>query len=225
MEASQRRKLRLWFAGLFLALLAAYSNHFGNGFHFDDAHAVVDNPAIRSLANIPSFFGDAGTFSVDPEHQIYRPLITASLAIDYALGGRVEPFWFHVSTFLWFAVQLVLMYALYMFVLERTSPDPRNWWLAWLAVAIYGLHPVSAETVNYVVQRGDLYATLGVVAGVVGYAAKPGLRRYGVYLLPALAGMLSKPNALIFPPLLLAYTLLIDCAGSLNRAQPVPAAG
>ena len=91
-------------------------------------------------------------------------------------------------------------------------------------MAIYGLHPVSAETVNYIVQRGDLYATLGVVAGFVVYAWKPGLRRYGVYLLPALAGMLSKPSALIFAPILLAYILLIDSAGRGDLRQPVPVA-
>jgi len=44
---------------LFLLLLAAYSNHFGNGFHFDDSDAVENNPAIRSLTGIPRFFTEA----------------------------------------------------------------------------------------------------------------------------------------------------------------------
>ena len=205
-----RKKALAWLAGLFFGILVAYSNHFGNTFHFDDIHTIVDNPALHSLFNIPSFFADAKTFSISPLHQTYRPLITASLAIDYALGQSLEPLWFHVSTFLWFLVQLILMYALYMFVLERTSPNSYNWWLAWLGVGIYGLHPASAETINYIIQRGDLYATVGVVAGVVVYAWKPPLRRFGFYLLPALAGMLAKPSALIFAVILLAYIFLID---------------
>src|SRR5579862_9356862 len=60
-----------------LALLAAYANHFGNSFHFDDFHTVTGNPAIRSLANVPRFFVDAGTFSILPSHQTYRPLVPA----------------------------------------------------------------------------------------------------------------------------------------------------
>jgi tetratricopeptide (TPR) repeat protein len=207
---SRNRKLLICFAALLVTLIAAYSNHFENTFHFDDTHTVVDNPAIRQLSNIPRFFGDARAFSADPEHQTYRPLVTVSLAIDYALGHGLDPFWFHVSTFFWFLVQLALMYVLYLFVLERTYPNPQNPLLAVLAVAVYGLHPVSAETVNYVIQRADLYATLGVVAGVVLYAWKPGWRRFGFYLLPALAGMLAKPSALVFAPILLAYIILID---------------
>src|SRR5262249_44724564 len=158
----------------------------GNSFHFDDSHSVVDNPAIRDLGNVPRFFTDARTFSVEADHQMYRPLVTASLALDYALGGGLDLFWFHFSTFCWYLVQLLLMYVIFRWVLDRACPGPRNGWVAWLAVAIYALHPVSAETVNYVVQRGDLYATLGVVAGVALYAGKPGWRRFGLYLLPAL---------------------------------------
>src|SRR5580698_8290189 len=103
-----QRKPYLWFAGLFVALLAAYSNHFNNAFHFDDFHTVVYNSAISELSNIPRFFMDARTFSQEPLHQTYRPLVTASLAIDFALGQGNGPFWFHFSTFVWYVVQLAL---------------------------------------------------------------------------------------------------------------------
>ncbi|MGA2596991.1 MAG: tetratricopeptide repeat protein [Bryobacteraceae bacterium] len=188
---------------LFLLLLAAYSNHFGNGFHFDDSDAVENNPAIRSLTGIPRFFTDVSTFNANPYGRSYRPLVTTSLAIDYALGHGLDPFWFQLSTFFWFIVQLVLIYALFL----RVTGDE---WIAWFATAVYALHPACAETVNYIVQRGDLYAALGIVAGVALYAGKPEARRYGFYLLPALAGMFAKPTALIFAPILLAYILLIE---------------
>ncbi len=214
-----RQRQILLFGTLLLALLAAYSNHFGNSFHFDDQHAILDNPAIRTPANIPGFFRDARTFSHDPAGQSYRPLVSTSLALDYWLGGGLQPFWFHVSTFVWFVVQVVLMYALYLFVLERTRPDPRNIWIAWFAAAVYALHPVSAETLNYIIQRGDLYVALGIVAGLVLYASKPTWRRYGLYLLPPLAAMFAKPPALVFALFLLAYVVLIDRASPL-RAIP-----
>lgn len=216
-----RHRLPIWFAGLFLALIAVYSNHFNNGFHFDDFHTVVYNPVISKLSNIPRFFADARTFSQEPLHQTYRPLVTASLAIDFAIGQGKGSFWFHFSTFCWFIVQLILMYVLFRYVLEHTCPNADNSLLALFPVAIYGLHPVSAETVNYVIQRGDLYATLGVVAGLVVYAWKPDLRRFGFYLLPALAGMLAKPSALVFAPILAAYIFLIDY-GKREKAHKVP---
>jgi tetratricopeptide (TPR) repeat protein len=207
---SRQLKLFLWFAVLFAAVVAAYSNHFNNGFHFDDWHTIQVNPAIRTLANLPRFFTDSTTFSIIPTGQTYRPIITASLAVDYALGGGLRPYWFHASTFFWFLVQLVLMYLLSLDVFERVRPSLGNRWLAWLTAAIYGLHPVCAETVNYIIQRADLYSTLGIVAGIVIYARAPRLRRFGLYLLPPLIGMLAKAPGLVFAPILLAYILLID---------------
>jgi hypothetical protein len=60
--------------GLFALLLLAYANHFENGFHFDDTHAIVDNTALRSVRNVPRYFVDATTFSVLPLNQSYRPV-------------------------------------------------------------------------------------------------------------------------------------------------------
>ncbi len=187
---------KVWLA--FGLLLAIYANHFDNAFHFDDSHTVVDNPAIRSLANVPGFFTDARTFSVNPTNQSWRPLVSTSLAIDYALGGELNPLVFHLTTFLWFVLLLVCLYRLY-----RRMLDPS---LAFLATCLFGVHPTAAETVNYVIQRADLFVALGCVVGVL-------LFPRWLYLAPFTLAVLCKPTALVFPLLLLAYIAL---------AAPVP---
>src|ERR1041385_1481389 len=93
---------------LLIALLLAYANHFHNSFHFDDAHTIETNAAIRELRNIPLFFRDATTFSSLPSNQSYRPLVSTLLAIDYRLGG-LQPFWFHLSIFALFAALTLLL--------------------------------------------------------------------------------------------------------------------
>ncbi len=82
---------------LLLVLLVAvlYAGSFGNGFHFDDFHAVVLNPHILDLTRIPSFFYSAGAFSVNPESAMYRPLLLSTFAINYALSGATAS-GFHV---------------------------------------------------------------------------------------------------------------------------------
>src|SRR6202047_4158374 len=100
---------------LLVALLAAYANHFHNSFHFDDAHTIENNAAIRELHNIPLFFREASTFSSLPSNQSYRPLVSTLLAIDYSLGHGLRPFWFHLSIFALF-VALTLWLA---FVVHR----------------------------------------------------------------------------------------------------------
>jgi protein O-mannosyl-transferase len=195
---------------LLAAVFWIYSGHFHNGFHFDDIHTVVQNPYIRDHHNIPKYFKDARTFSILPRNRTYRPLVSTSLAIDYWLGNGLDPFYFQVSTFLWFLAQLVLMFALFRKIYDLAWPDPRNRTVALCATAWYGVHPAMAETVNYVIQRGDVYSTLGPIAGILIYAVAPKLRRFGLYLVPVAAALLSKPPALIFPVLLFLYIWLFE---------------
>src|SRR6202795_3800214 len=121
-----------WWGGalLLIALPAAYANHFQNGFHFDDAHTIVNNASIRELRNIPLFFRDATTFSSLPSNQSYRPLVSTLLAIDYRLGGGLHPFWFHLSIFVLFLALAFLLAFVVHYLLEHVVSSPRNGWIA-----------------------------------------------------------------------------------------------
>lgn len=206
-----------------LAIFAVYLNSLHNGFHFDDFHTVYDNPAIRSLHNVPRFFTDAKTFSVLPTNRTYRPVVSTTLAIDYALGkslsgdGYALP-WFHFGTICFFLALVATLYGLYLLIFEATDSSggehPRSItpWLALFAAAWFGLHPAMAETVNYIIQRGDLYCTFGAVLSLFVFARRPHLRRTGLYLLPYAFALLSKPPAAVFPLLLLLYIYFFEAA-------------
>jgi hypothetical protein len=114
---------------LLVALLAAYSNHFHNGFHFDDAHTVETNASIREVRNIPMFFRDATTFSSLPSNQSYRPLVSTLLAIDYRLGG-LQPFPFHLSIFVLFVALTLLVAFVIHRLTERSATSSANGWIA-----------------------------------------------------------------------------------------------
>ena len=45
-----------------------YINFGGGVFHYDDFHSLVDNPHVRSLANIPASFADPSAFSAAAEN-------------------------------------------------------------------------------------------------------------------------------------------------------------
>jgi tetratricopeptide (TPR) repeat protein len=200
------------------AVCAAYANHFHNTFHYDDFHAVFNNVYIRDLHNIPLFFTDARTSSSLPANQIWRPVLMTSLAIDYYLGhGLSDTLWFHISTFFWFLVQLVLMFFLFRDVLDAAAPGPANPYIALLGASWYGLHPAIAETVNYICQSADLLSTVGVVAGMVMYIRLPQLRKYGLYLIPVAIGSMAKAPAVVFCGILLVYIFLFEEDGRWNR--------
>src|ERR1700690_3874598 len=101
-----------------VAVVAVYINHFQNGFHFDDFHTVNQNVNIQNLKTLPRFFPDARLFTTRPTHQVYQPLTSATLAIDYWLGGGLNPLYFHLSTFLWFLVMLVLLFFLFRRIMD-----------------------------------------------------------------------------------------------------------
>ena len=193
-----------------LAVCLTYANSFQNSFHFDDFHTITDNPAVRSLRNIPRFFTDAATFSVLPSNRTYRPVVSTSLALDYAFGRGYGPLPFHISTFCWFLVLLWLLFRLYRTLFARTGAGVAARWLALVSAAWFGLHPAMAETVNYIIQRGDLYCTLGCVAALGIYADFPSRRKTGLYLLPLVLALLSKPPAAVFPALLLFFAYFFD---------------
>src|SRR5919204_2104854 len=83
--------------GAILLVLGAYSNSLHNSFHFDDSYYIVRNIFIRDLANVPRFFADAHTFSSFSGNAVYRPLVTLTFAIDYRLGGGLDPKQFHIT--------------------------------------------------------------------------------------------------------------------------------
>ena len=187
-----------------------YGAHVRNEFHFDDSHTIVTNPNVREVRNIPRFFTDPNLGSVLPENRVYRPVLFAWIVVEYWLGRGLNPVWFHVPILAWFLVEIVLIFVL----ARRVVGDP---WAACFAASVYGLHPVMAETVNYIIQQGELLATVGVLAGLVVYIERPASRRFGLYLVPAGLGMLSKQPALVFPLLLFLYLWLIE------EEQPVRA--
>ncbi len=197
---------------ILLAVSGTYANHFQNGFHFDDFHTIVNNPYIRDLSNLPRFFTDATTFSVLPANRSYRPFVSAALALDYSFGHGYIPFWFHLSTFLVFLAQLALMAWLFIGLLDKTSPEAplRNRMIALACVAWYGLHPAIAETVNYIIQRGDIFSACGVVAALAIYVQRPQWRRWQIHLLPFAFALLSKPPAFVYPFILFFYLVLFE---------------
>jgi tetratricopeptide (TPR) repeat protein len=218
------RSVLPWLCAVLALVTATYSNHFHNGFHFDDFHTVTTNPYIRDLRNIPLIFEDADTFSTLPANRGWRPLVTSSLAIDYAIAHGLKPGYFQASDFFWFLVQLCLMFALFRHILDFARPGPENRWVALFATALYGVHPVIAETVNYIIQRGDLYSTLAVIAGLLIYIRWPDRRSQGLYLIPIFLGLLSKPPALVFPAILFTYLVLFEDARPVRAvARCVPA--
>lgn len=188
-----------------------YSNHFHNAFHFDDAHVIETNPYIKDLSKAPLFFKDASTFSSLPQNQSYRPLLSLMFAIDYKLSNGLNPYWFHIDSFLWFILTVISVFLISK-QFFKTSPFGKKTVMIWpfLAAIWFGLLTANAETINYISARSDIFSGFAVVSSLVLWIYLPKLRKFGIYLIPFIAGIFAKEQTIMFLPIFMCYYWLFE---------------
>jgi tetratricopeptide (TPR) repeat protein len=183
-----------------------YGNHFHNAFHFDDSHVIVDNPYVKNLDKAPQFFRDASTFSSLPQNQTYRPLLTMMFAIDYKLAKGLNPYWFHLDSFFWFILTVISVFLITNHFFKASSFGKQAiQTLPFVAAAWFGLHTANAETVNYISARSDIFSGFAVVSSMVLWIYLPKLRKFGLYLIPFIAGIFAKEQTIMFLPIFATY--------------------
>lgn len=181
--------------------LVAYSGAVGHGFHYDDFHSVVRNPAIRSLANVPRFFTDPGLFSVNAESAMYRPLLLTSYALNRAATGA-GPRGFH-------AANIVLHTANALLVLLLVLQLGQGLRGAALASALFALCPLNVEATVYVSSRSELLMALFFLASCWAHCRSRGDGGRGWWAASVALGsaaLLTKSVAAVLP----AALLLLD---------------
>lgn len=143
-----------------------------NPFVFDDRDTVLLNPSLV----------DPRDFLAALLHNSARPAVNFSYAIDRALWG-ISSFGFHVTNLLLHLVVVGLFYGWCTRALAdgfRTGADentsgarsdadeaPKIEWPAFLAAAVFALHPLMAAATGYVSARSELLAALGTFAALV----------------------------------------------------------
>jgi Flp pilus assembly protein TadD len=194
-------------AGTFalLLVLGAYANFFHNAFHFDDDHVIVENASIRSLSHWPRFFTDAHTFSSLPTNATYRPLVTLSFAIDYAVHHALDPVPFHVTQLLLLLITGALLFAIYEQLFGRSMRL-----LAIAAAALFCVHTANTETMNFLSSRSELLSAVGFLAAFLIFIRWPEHRGRDLYLLPLAVGALAKAPVVIFAGIVIAWVRLIE---------------
>lgn len=191
-------------AAILVALTAAavYAHTLGHDFVFDDGPEVVDNDLIRSLANVPRMFTTGAWEGSGEKNPIYRPLTTATYALNFAAGG-LSPAGYHAANVLLHALAAALVLAL---ALRLGMPFAG----AVLAGLLFAVHPVQVEVVANVAGRKDALATAFAIAAVLAHAAAR--ERGGAALAAAplamAAAMFSKETGVTAVGLVAAYDLL-----------------
>jgi tetratricopeptide (TPR) repeat protein len=195
----------LLITGLVACATLPYLNILFNGFVYDDDNQVVQNPYVRSFrylteiftTNVWSFFGAHAVTNY------YRPMMTLGYLVCYRLFG-MRAYGFHLVSLLLHVLVVCLVFV----VTERLTGD-RVW--AFVAGALFALHPIHTESVAWIAAVTDLELTFFYLLtfGFFLEVARPGggrsertLAGMGVAFVLAL---LSKEQAMTLPALATVY--------------------
>ncbi len=138
---------------LVLLSLIVFGNSVRGDFVWDDEVQVVKNPAIRSLAGVPSAFGSAfWDFAVSAETQtnFYRPVQTVTYAVAYSIAG-LAPWSYHLLSILYHIIAVLVLWRI---LIELSFSRQASL----LAASVFAAHPVHTEAVAWIAGVPDVSA-------------------------------------------------------------------
>jgi tetratricopeptide (TPR) repeat protein len=199
---------------LAIAAIAIYSPVNSHPFaNIDDPKYVVDNPHIKdgpTLSTIVWAFTHGYAAN-------WHPLTWISHAVDIRLFGY-DPAGHHDENVLLHAINALLLFL----VLKRATGYT---WRSFMVAALFALHPMNVESVAWIAERKTMLSTLFCLLALGAYqwyASKPGIVRYTVMAGLFVLGLMSKPQIIMLPLVLLLWDYWPLQRMFADERQPLP---
>jgi tetratricopeptide (TPR) repeat protein len=156
-------KYLLWFVGMcfFSLYLVSYIPAIQGGFIWDDDAHITENVLLRSPEGLKRFWLDPKSV---PSRQVY-PLTFTTFWLEYQFWGT-NPAGYHFVNVILHALNALLL----LLVLKRLQIPG-----AWLAAAVFALHPVHVESVAWVSERKNVLSAFFYLISLwayIGFAGK-----------------------------------------------------
>src|SRR6202521_1863501 len=182
---------------LSVVVLAFYSPVTHNGFiNYDDDGYITGNTHVRAGLTWATVKWAFATY----DKANWHPLTWLSHALDCELFG-LNPAGHHYVSVLLHAANAVLL-----FLLLQSATGFR--WRSLMVAALFALHPINVESVAWAAERKNVLSTMFFLLALyayVWYARRPGLRRYAAVAFFFALALLSKPQVITLPFLLLLW--------------------
>ena len=208
---------------LIVLVLVVYGNTLNASWHLDDRTNILDNKNVHvtslsfddwSKSVLPPF-NDPGK-ATSGLSGLYRPVAMLTFAINWFLGGA-DVFGYHLVNIGLHCVTSILLFFTCLHILNTPLINGRyqenDCFIAFLATALWALHPIQTQAVTYVVQRMAVLADLFYLAGICLYlegrnsnSFKKRALFFGMGILSYMLALGSKQNAITLP----AACLLVE---------------
>ena len=197
MFTSSERRILVFCLLLTVVVLLAYNPITHNGFlNYDDDAYITSNPHVRAGLTWATVKWAFTTYDTANWH----PVTWLSHALDCQLFG-LNPVGHHYVNLLLHAINVVLL-----FLLLRSATGCH--WRSLLVAALFALHPINVESVAWAAERKNVLSMMFFLLALYAYGAyarQPGLRRYSVVVFLFALALLSKPQVITFPLLLVLW--------------------
>lgn len=191
-------------ASIALLALAASVTSLRNGFAYDDRWIIVENDRVHHVRALWRYFSET-YWPMQRGAGLYRPFTIMTYSVQWVLGAG-SPFIFHLVNVLLAAACAVAVFWTLGFVAPVGA--------AWLAAALFAVHPVHTEAVANVVGQAELWAALAVLLAVGLYLrdrTRGPLRRQmgAIIVLLFILGLFTKEHVIVLPLLLIVAEAVV----------------
>ncbi len=167
----------------------------------DDQFSIVENPTIKSFANIGKIFR-TGYFG---DQSYYRPLVALTFMAQYHVFG-LNPFFYNLANLI---IHLAAGIVVYFFI----SRIFRNRTAGFFTALLFTVHPIHSTAVAYISGRTillcGLFFFLSFQMYLLAGERKHSKRFSALSLLFFCLSLLCKESAVILPLILLGYEWLV----------------
>lgn len=174
-----------------------------NNFVWDDDLHIYNNPYIREIDTTFLYWSFTSAVAA-----LWHPLTIITFAIDYAIWG-LDPFGYHLTNNLIHALNTLLVFILVLKLLKIKTGEEADIQIvgaAFIAAALFGIHPLHVESVAWISERKDVLCAFFYILCLINYLDFTVSKRpfhYGIALASFFMAILSKPIAVSLPIVLL----------------------
>ncbi len=215
---------------LFFLACTLYANTVLNDYALDDGLVIGENKYVLSgLKGIPNllqydsfqaFYEANGSSKSELQGGRWRPLSLITFAIEVQLFGKSPSISHAINVLLYALLVCQLFYFLSLYFFKE------QWWIAFLAAALFCLHPIHTESVANIKSRDELLSLLFIVLFFNQYyqylqhETKKNLSKALVWLGLALLSKENGVTLIAIAPLTFYFAFPYTLAQSIRKSVP-----
>jgi len=200
-----------------LASVAVYWTTLSSGFVQWDDSLLTENLALRG------FSSEHLREVLIPKGGAYQPVRNLAFSLTYHFA-KLDPFGYHLVNLVLYLLVVFFAFRLLEVIADYHSGSEKvKRYVPWIGAALFAFHPLHVEGVAWIQGNKDLLVSLFFLSAFLSYEkyARSGgsLKYYWLSYLLFLFALGSKPTAVAFPLVLLAFDLILIPAASSGGNQ------